>query len=63
MKNVSKRGRPLKGKGMLFKFKPNCEKFIREESEKSGKTMVRILEEIIEARSKFKIEEWLRKVA
>jgi hypothetical protein len=64
MKKVSKRGRPkIKGSAMLFNFRPECEKFIRDEAEKTGKTMVRILEEIIVARSKFKPEEWLRKVA
>lgn len=43
-----------KGKMIPFKFRPEAEKTLREASASSGKTMVRILEELLEFRASFK---------
>jgi hypothetical protein len=50
---VNKRiGRPpSKAKPMLFKFKKPVAKFLRNEARRQGKTMVRILEEMLEERA------------
>ena len=46
--------RKVKAKPMIFKFKPKCAAFLRAEAKRSGKTMVRVLEEIMEARAALK---------
>lgn len=57
IRNTPKRApgrKRVKGNGMLFKFPKDLEKYLRSESESSGKTMVRIIEELLRYRSQFK---------
>jgi hypothetical protein len=49
-KTATKPGRTqTKAKGVLFKLKKPLNKFLRDEARKTGKTMVRIVEELLEA--------------
>jgi hypothetical protein len=48
-------GRPkTKAKGMLFKFKPECARFLRREANRKDMKMVRYLEVLIEDQMKTK---------
>jgi hypothetical protein len=52
---TNKTGRPKsKAPGILFKLSRPMEKYLRRESEKTGKSMVRIVEELLEYRSRFR---------
>jgi len=60
----TKTGRPkTKGPGILFKFQFEKESFLRAESNKEGKTMVRFIEDLLEFRKQFKSTEWPPKLA
>lgn len=55
MNQANKVGRPRKkGKGMLFKFIKEVEKYLRAEKLKTGNSMVQIVEETIIYRARFK---------
>jgi hypothetical protein len=55
MKRANKVGRPKKkANGILLKFLPAVEQYLRKESQRTDKTMVRIVEEMLEYRARFK---------
>lgn len=50
------RGRKkIKNSGILFKFKPDLESFLRVQSDRDGKTMVRFIEDLLDFRALCKV--------